>query len=380
MDQPVTTTRPRFELVAQHGRARAGLLHTWRGTVETPVFMPVGTRGAIKGLTAAQVAATGAKIILANNYHLVVHPGPDEVEALGGLNAFTGWPGPMLTDSGGFQVFSLEDSRTIDDDGVTFRSPRTGDAIRFTPAGTVNWQRQMGSTFIMQLDECAPWPCDREVAERAMERSLKWARIGAGVALADWQIMLPIVQGSTFPDLRERSVDGLRELDAAAYAVGGVSVGEDKAQQLEMTGLCTARLPEDRPRYLMGVGKPGDIVAGVSLGIDMFDCVLPTRNARHALAFTSQGIVRLRNSRHRDDRGPLDPQCDCTTCAGDAATGAGALPRGYLRHLFMVEDPTGHALVSIHNLRYYQRLMRDIRTAIIAGRDLQTVLPAATTA
>ena len=377
ISDPDPSIRPRFELVAQHGRARAGILHTWRGPVETPVFMPVGTRGAIKGLTAPQVRATGATIILANNYHLVVHPGAAEVEALGGLNAFTGWPGPMLTDSGGYQVFSLEDSRTIDDDGVTFRSPRTGDQIRFTPAGTVDWQRQMGSTFIMQLDECAPWPCEHEVAERAVDRSLRWAQQGAGVQLADWQIMLPIVQGSTFRDLRAKSADGLRELNAAAYAIGGVSVGEDKAAQLEITGFCTERLPEDRPRYLMGVGKPADIAQGVALGVDMFDCVLPTRNARHALAFTSQGIVRLRNSRHREDRSPLDPDCSCITCAGDSATGAGAVPRGYLRHLFMVEDPTGHALVSIHNLTYYQRLMRDIRAAIVAGRDVTSVLPPA---
>jgi queuine tRNA-ribosyltransferase len=359
----------RFEAIARHGSARVGRLHTSRGIVDTPVFMPVGTRGAIKGLVPGQVEATGARIVLANTYHLIIHPGPDVVADLGGLHEFTGWKaGPILTDSGGYQVFSLSDQRNIDDAGVTFVSPRTGERIRFDPRRTVEWQAQMGSDFIMQLDECAPWPCTKDEAATAMRRSVNWAREGCSVNVAPHQTIVPIVQGSVFADLRRESAQRLVELNARAYAVGGLSVGEGQSVMLDVLDATLPELPDDRPRYLMGVGKPRDIARAVARGIDMFDCVIPTRNARHATAFTDGGVVRLRNAAHTRDRGPLDPACPCYTC-----TGGPGFSRGYLRHLFMVDDPTGHALVTIHNLTYYQRLMDKLRAAIRAGEDLDAL-------
>lgn len=349
-----------FELLATDGRARRGRIRTPHGFVDTPAFMPVGTRATVKGLTAAQLRDTGAQIILANTYHLLLRPGPDEVQRLGGLQTLTNWRGPMLTDSGGFQVFSLNDLRKVDDDGATFQSHIDGAIIRLTPESAMQIQQQLGADIIMAFDECPPLPAEGAVVERAVRRSIDWARRCRDAHRIPHQALYGIVQGGLDVGLRRRCLAALTEIGFEGYALGGLSVGEPPPQMWAFLDEFAHEMPVDRPRYLMGVGTPRDLVEAVNAGIDQFDCVLPTRNGRKAYAFTSQGVIRLKNAVHRGDAGPLDPACDCETCRGYS--------RGYLRHLFIVEEALGPTLVSIHNLAFYQRLMREMRAAIAEQR------------
>ncbi|MDX2198563.1 MAG: tRNA guanosine(34) transglycosylase Tgt [Phycisphaerae bacterium] len=349
-----------FELLTTDGRARRGRIRTPHGFVDTPAFMPVGTRATVKGLTAAQLRDTGAQIVLANTYHLLLRPGPDEVQRLGGLQTLTNWRGPMLTDSGGFQVFSLNDLRKVDDDGATFQSHIDGAILRLTPESVMQIQQQLGADIIMAFDECPPLPAEGSVVERAVRRSIDWARRCREAHRIPQQALYGIVQGGLDVNLRRRCLSALTEIGFEGYALGGLSVGEPPPQMWAFLDEFAHEMPVDRPRYLMGVGTPRDLVEAVNAGIDQFDCVLPTRNGRKGYAFTSQGVIRLKNAVHRSDTGPLDPACDCETCRGYS--------RGYLRHLFIVEEALGPTLVSIHNLAFYQRLMREMRAAIAEQR------------
>jgi queuine tRNA-ribosyltransferase len=358
-----------FQILGRSGGARRGRLTTPHGTVETPAFMPVGTLGAVKGVTPQELSAAGASIMLSNLYHLALRPGVDIVERLGGLHAFTGWSGPILTDSGGFQVFSLEGLRKVDDGGVSFRSHLDGSPLRFTPEGVVDLQARMGVDVAMVLDECPPWPIDREAAEASWRRTLAWARRaretfgghrgdhGGGV--------FGIVQGSVFPDLRQRAARELAELDFDGYAIGGVSVGEPDRDRRSIVEETAPALPEDRPRYLMGVGYPEDILHAVGQGIDLFDCVLPARNARHGILFTRQGILRIKNARYKDDPRPIDPECGCPACARGAR--GEPIPRAFLHHLMRSGELTAAVLATLHNLRYYLDFLGDIRQSITLG-------------
>ena len=348
------------------GKARTGLLHTGHGNVETPAFMPVGTAGTIKGLTPDQVAAAGAKMILANTYHLMLRPGAQTIADLGGLHRVMGWSGPILTDSGGYQVFSLARLRRIDDEGVAFQSHIDGAELRLTPAGAIQAQRLMEADVIMQLDECPPADATGQQVAEAVRRSAAWARLcrdewaaptDDGPAAS--QALFGIQQGGVFHDLRRQSADALVALDLPGYAIGGLSVGEGHSAMCRVLDDIDAQLPADRPRYLMGVGEPRDILAAVARGVDLFDCVLPTRNGRNAEAFTNSGRIRLRNARWAKDASSLEADCDCFTCRN--------FSRGVLRHLFMAKEMLGPILVSIHNLRFFARFMAGIRQAIAEG-------------
>jgi len=340
--------------------ARRGRLTTPHGTVDTPAFMPVGTRAAVKGVTPAQLTATGTQIVLSNTYHLQLRPGAELIQQLGGLHRFMGWSGPVLTDSGGYQVFSLAELVEIDDDGVSFRSPVDGAQIRLTPETAIEIQNQLGADVIMCFDQCPPYPCDRGDVRAAVDRTIAWAgRCKAAHRRPDRQWLFGINQGGVHKDLRRLCADRLAELDLPGSAIGGVSVGESHEQMMEIVQEVAPRLPVDRPRYLMGVGMPRDLVAAVACGMDLFDCVLPTRNGRNAYAFSATGPIRLRNAQYRRDDAPLEPGCDCTTCAHHT--------RAYLRHLFMTGEMLGPILVSIHNIRFYQRLMATLRDLIDAG-------------
>jgi queuine tRNA-ribosyltransferase len=352
----------RFELVGSDlaGRARAGLLHTPHGTVETPIFMPVGTRASVKGLTPDQLRQVSATMILGNTYHLALRPGSSIIAELGGLHGFMGWDGPILTDSGGFQVFSLESLRQLDDDGVEFKSHLDGAILRLTPERATQIQEELGADVIMCFDECPPAGCPADQLERAVARTTAWARRCIEAHRRPDQGLFGIVQGGLDPAQRERSARELVELDFPGYAIGGLSVGESPEQMHQMVELTAPMLPAGKPRYLMGVGRPEDLLEGIARGIDMFDCVMPTRNGRNALAFTSRGKVRLRNSQHERDGSPLDPSCECPTCR--------QFSRAYLRHLFQVEEMLGPILVSLHNVAFYQQTMRDARRAILEGR------------
>lgn len=348
-----------FRTTARDGRARAGLLETPRGCVETPAFMPVGTAGAVKAVTPDELRRCGAQIVLSNTYHLYLRPGHELIRQLGGLHRFMQWPGPILTDSGGFQIFSLADLRRIDEEGVTFKSHIDGSVHVLTPEKSMEIQSSLGSDIAMVLDECPAEPATRERIVTAVERTTRWARRcresyrGPGVAFG-------IVQGGTFADLRERSARELLELDFPGYAVGGVSVGEP-AETIATTVRMTADLlPADRPRYLMGVGRPGDLLDAVSQGIDLFDCVMPTRNARNGTLFTSRGRINIKRSEYRGDPGPLDPDCSCEACA--------RYSRAYLRHLFVSGEILASRLNTIHNLSFYLGLLRRAREAIGQGR------------
>ena len=349
-----------FKVSQTSGRARRGRLETQHGPIDTPAFMPVGTRAAVKGLTPAQVLETGTQVVLANTYHLLLRPGADVVAALGGLHRFMNWPGAILTDSGGFQVFSLADIRKIDDDGATFQSHVDGALLRMTPESVIATQNQLGADIIMAFDECPPLPADESQIARAVQRTIDWARRCRAAHANPRQALYGIVQGGLSTDQRQRCLDALVEIGFDGYALGGLSVGEPPPQMWRFLDEFADRLPTDRPRYLMGVGTPRDLVEAVSAGVDQFDCVLPTRNGRKAYAFTSAGVLRLRNSTHRLDDGPLDPACDCYACRG--------FSRGYLRHLCMVDEVLGATLISIHNVAFYQNLMRRIRTAVEADR------------
>lgn len=349
----------RFDLLHSDASARRGTLHTPRGTVETPTFMPVGTLGTVKGVDIGRVRETGAQIVLANTYHLALRPGEETVAALGDLHEFMGWSGPILTDSGGFQVFSLADRSKVTEQGVTFRSHIDGALIELTPERSMAIQEKLGADFIMAFDHVVALPNTAELIEEATWRSVRWAERCRQATSRDDQMLLAIVQGGLDLNLRRQCAQELVKQNFAGYAVGGLSVGEEPEQMYETLDATVPELPADRPRYLMGVGRPEDLVEGIARGIDMFDCVMPTRNGRNSYAFTDRGPIRLRNASHQLDREPLEPDCPCPACQHS---------RGYLRHLFQAKEMLGPILTSIHNLTYYQRLMAGARVAIEEGR------------
>jgi queuine tRNA-ribosyltransferase len=353
----------KFSLVHTDGSARAGSILTDRGEVPTPIFMPVGTQGAVKAVEARELVEIGARIVLANTYHLYLRPGTDLFESVGGLHAFAGWPHPILTDSGGYQVFSLSDLRDLDEEGVVFKSHLDGSTHRFSPERVVDIQRILGSDIMMVLDECTPYPCDETYAAASNDLTIRWAarcrerfeatrpRYGRDQAL------FAIVQGSTFRDLRERSVRALVGMGFDGYAIGGLSVGEPADAMYGITESCTALLPADRPRYLMGVGTPENILESIERGVDMFDCVLPTRNGRNAVLFTRAGKLNMRNAAFAVDLRPPDAGCECYTCRN--------FTRAYLRHLFKAQEIVALQLASIHNLAFYLWLARTARQHIL---------------
>jgi queuine tRNA-ribosyltransferase len=351
--------RMQFEVMTTDGAARRGRLTFPRGVVETPAFMPVGTYGTVKGMLPRDIEAIGAQIILGNTFHLMLRPGTEVIKAHGDLHDFTGWSRPILTDSGGFQVFSLGDLRKITEDGVRFKSPVDGSPVFLNPEISMQVQRDLGSDIVMIFDECTPYPATPEQARSSMELSLRWAARSRAAHGDSDAALFGIVQGGMYPALREASLRGLTDIGFDGYAIGGLSVGEPKEEMLKVLDALTPSMPADRPRYLMGVGTPQDIVEAVRRGVDMFDCVMPTRNARNAHCFTSQGVVRLRNATHRFSTQPLDEDCDCYTCKN--------FTRGYLHHLDRCNEMLGAQLNTIHNLRFYQRLMADLRGAIAAG-------------
>ena len=358
-----------FELQAECPitRARAGILHTAHGDIPTPVFMPVGTQATVKGLSQRDLwEDLHAPIILGNTYHLFLRPGHELIRQLGGLHKFMSWPGAILTDSGGFQVFSLSKIRKITDEGVIFHSHLNGDAHKFTPASTVDVQLAFGSDIMMVLDECPPYPVSHEYARVSMDRTVRWAQEAfihyreRLVTSETRHALFPIVQGSMFPDLRRECAERLVELDADGYAVGGLSVGEPRPLSLEMVEASESLLPRDRPRYAMGVGMPDELPEYVARGIDMMDCVLPSRNARNGSLFTSEGRVVIKHARYRDDAGPLDPNCGCYTCRNYS--------RAYLRHLFQAGEILFSSLATRHNLRRYLDIMGEMREAILLAQ------------
>lgn len=340
-------------------QARRGTLHTPRGTVETPTFMPVGTLGTVKGVDIGRVRETGAQIVLANTYHLALRPGEEVVAALGDLHEFMGWSGPILTDSGGFQVFSLAERAKVTEEGVTFQSHIDGSKIELSPERSMAIQEALGADFIMAFDHVVALPNTPELIEEATWRSVRWAQRCRDAHNRQDQMLLAIVQGGLDHQLRQQCAKELVKLDFLGYAVGGLSVGEAPEEMYSTLDATVPELPTDRPRYLMGVGRPEDLVEGIARGIDMFDCVMPTRNGRNSLVFTDRGPVRLRNSAHSLDREPLESHCPCPACQHS---------RGYLRHLFQAKEMLGPILASIHNLTYYQRLMTEAREAIVADR------------
>lgn len=348
-----------FELLQQDGAARCGRLDFTRGTMPTPVFMPVGTYGTVKAMTPEELRQTGASIILGNTFHLMLRPGTEIIQRHGDLHDFMHWDGPILTDSGGFQVFSLAKLRKISEQGVHFRSPVDGSKIFMGPEESMAIQQALGSDIVMQFDECTPYPATKEQARSSMELSLRWAK-RCQQAYRGQGTLLGIVQGGVYPDLRQQSAITLQEMSFAGYAIGGLAVGESTAEREQTLENVLPYLPTHAPRYLMGVGKPEDIVEAVRRGIDMFDCVLPTRNARNGQLFTRYGELRIRNSRYRDDTRPPDSDCPCYTCQHYS--------RAYLRHLDQCREILGARLNTIHNLHYFQILMQEIRDAISSGR------------
>ena len=354
----------RLEALDPNCRARRGRIQTAHGEVETPTFMPVGTVGTVKGLTIDQVGQTGAGFILGNTYHLALRPGADLVAQLGGLHKFTGWDGPILTDSGGFQIFSLAKLTKITEERATFQSHIDGRKLEMSPEDSVQIQAKLGSDVAMVLDHVVGLPNPSEVIREACERSIRWAKRSQdahaelATRIAPHQVQFAIVQGGLDPEMRRWCAEELAALDFPGYAIGGLSVGEPPEDMYRMLEVTCPALPSDRPRYLMGVGRPEDLVEGVFHGVDMFDCVMPTRNGRNALAFTDSGPLRMRNEQYREDDRPLEPSCPCVACQRS---------RAYIRHLFMAREMLGPILLSIHNLTYYQRLMREAREAISAG-------------
>ncbi|HEX5755009.1 MAG TPA: tRNA guanosine(34) transglycosylase Tgt [Arenimonas sp.] len=354
-------SRMRFERLGNDGIARRGRLHFPRGTVETPAFMPVGTYGTVKAMLPESLREIGAEIILGNTFHLWLRPGMEVIAAHHGLHRFCGWNGPILTDSGGFQVWSLAKRRKITEEGVTFAAPTDGAKVFLSPEVSMQIQRTLDSDIVMIFDECTPYPATEPVARKSMELSLRWAERSKKAHEGNDAALFGIVQGGTYPELRARSAAGLIDIGFDGYAVGGLAVGEP-AEEREATldALCP-QLPDDKPRYLMGVGKPEDIVEAVARGIDMFDCVMPTRNARNGHYFTRFGQVRIRNARYEKDLNPIEPGCGCYTCRS-------GYTRSYLRHLDRCNEILASMLATIHNLYFYQQLMRDIRAAIEHGR------------
>jgi queuine tRNA-ribosyltransferase len=349
----------RFEVLARAGAARRARLTLAHGIVETPVFMPVGTYGAVKAMSPAELDDIGAQIILGNTFHLWLRPGTDVVAAHGGLHGFAGWQRPILTDSGGFQVFSLGALRKVREDGVEFASPVNGDRLLLTPERSMEIQRALDSDVVMTLDECTAHPATRDETARSMGLSMRWAARSKAAHADNRNALFGIVQGGMHEDLRDESIQALTSIGFDGYAIGGLSVGEPKPEMLRVLAHTAPRLPHDKPRYLMGVGTPEDLVAGVCAGIDMFDCVLPTRNARNGWLFTRHGDVRIRNARHRSDLAPVDPTCACYTCRH--------FSRSYLHHLQKINEILGARLATLHNLFYYMTLMAELRDAIAAG-------------
>jgi len=350
-----------FQIDARDGRARRGRIATPWGEIRMPAFMPVGTAGTVKAMLPESVAAIGADILLGNTYHLMLRPGADRVADLGGLHRFMNWPKPILTDSGGFQVMSLAELRRLDEDGVRFKSHIDGSEHRLTPESSMEIQRLLGSDIVMAFDECTPFPAEEAVAADSMRLSMRWAR-RSREAFGDrpGYAMFGIQHGSVYKELREESSVSLEEIGFDGYAIGGLAVGEGQAQMFEVLDYAPGMLPEDRPRYLMGVGKPDDIVGAVMRGVDMFDCVLPTRSGRTGQAFTRRGVVNIRNARHAADPRPLDPDCTCPACRGYS--------RAYLHHVNKAGEIIAAMLLTWHNLHYYQELMASLRAAIGAGR------------
>ena len=355
------TGKPFFSILYGLGGARAGLLATPHGLVETPAFMPVGTQGAVKALLPSQLADAGVQMLLGNAYHLHLRPGEDVVARLGGLHRFMGWARPILTDSGGFQVFSLAELRRITDEGVEFQSHIDGARICLSPERATEIQNTLGPDIAMAFDECVAYPCERDAAEVAMRRTVAWAaRCQKAHGRPDDQALFGIVQGSVFDDLRADCARRLADLGLPGYAIGGVSVGEGDDLMYRVLDATMPHLPAHKPRYLMGVGTPVNLIECIERGVDLFDCVLPTRNGRSGHAFTARGVVRLRNRRHRDDSRPIDPACGCPACRG--------FSRGYIRHLFAAREIAAAVLVSLHNVAFYQSLVRGCRQAILEGR------------
>ena len=349
----------KFDILATSGKARRGQLTLNHGVVQTPIFMPVGTYGTVKGVSPQSLEDMGAQIILGNTFHLWMRPGLDIMKQFGGLHEFEKWKKPILTDSGGFQVWSLGDLRKISEEGVKFRSPLNGERIMLTPERSMEVQRDLGSDIVMIFDECTPYPATEQEAKKSMEMSLRWAKRSKDAHGDNSAALFGIIQGGMYPNLRDVSLNGLEEIGFDGYAIGGLSVGEPKADMIRILDHTTDQMPANKPRYLMGVGKPEDIVEAVRRGIDMFDCVMPTRNARNGHLFVSTGVVKIRNAKHKDDIGPLDAECDCYTCKNYS--------RAYLHHLDRCNEIQGARLNTIHNLHHYQKLMQGLRAAIAAG-------------
>ena len=350
----------RFELLGMDGRARRGRIHTAHGTIESPAFMPVGTAGTVKGLLPEQVAAAGAEIVLGNTYHLMLRPGAERVAKLGGLHRFMNWPGPILTDSGGFQVMSLAGLRKLTEDGVTFKSHLDGSIHELTPERSMQIQNLLDADITMAFDECIAYPATQAQAAEAMRLSMRWAeRSGAAFENRPGYGLYGIQQGGVYEDLREESAAALKQIGFDGYAIGGLAVGEGQEIMFATLDHCVDPLPADKPRYLMGVGKPADLVGAVKRGVDQFDCVMPTRSGRNAQAFTRRGVLNLKNARHREDPRPIDADCLCPACT--------RYSRAYLHHLIKANEILGPVLLTWHNIRYYQDLMAGMRDAIEAG-------------
>lgn len=345
-----------FNVKQKHGFARRGQLVFSRGVVETPAFMPVGTYGTVKAMTPEDVAKTGAQILLGNTFHLMLRPGTEVIAKHGDLHDFMHWSGPILTDSGGFQVFSLGAMRKITEEGVTFKSPVNGEKIFMSPESSMQVQRALGSDIVMAFDECTPYPASEKEAKQSMEMSMRWARRSKEAFGDNPNALFGIIQGGVYEHLRQASLEALVDIDFPGYAIGGLAVGEPKEEMLAMLDFLADKLPEDKPHYLMGVGTPRDIVEAVQRGVDMFDCVMPTRNARNGHLFTSRGVVRIRNSQYKTDTTTLDPNCACYTCQNYS--------KAYLYHLDKCREMLGCHLNTIHNLTFYQNLMQGIRAAI----------------
>ena len=354
--------KPTFELLATDGAARRGRLQLAHGTVETPAFMPVGTYGTVKAMTTEELEGLGAAIVLGNTFHLMLRPGVEVIAAHGGLHGFMHWPHPILTDSGGFQVFSLKSLRKISEEGVRFRSPIDGSDVRLTPEDSMAVQIALKSDVAMAFDECTPYPAGEAEARHSMERSMRWAERAHRryYREAPPGQLFGIVQGGTHPALRLASLEALSRLDWPGLAIGGLAVGEPEAERLRILEALVPHMPADRPRYLMGVGRPQDIIAAVQRGVDMFDCVMPTRHARNGHLFTAAGVINIRNAAHQRDLGPVDPECGCYTCRHYS--------RAYLRHLDRCNEILGSRLATLHNLAFYLELMQGLRAAIAAGR------------
>ncbi|MFW1677633.1 tRNA guanosine(34) transglycosylase Tgt [Pontibacter sp. JAM-7] len=348
-----------FEQLASDGKARRGRLDFPRGSVATPAFMPVGTYGTVKGMLPRDIEATGAQIILGNTFHLMLRPGTEIVQQHGDLHNFMQWQGPILTDSGGFQVFSLGKMRKITEEGVSFQSPVDGSKVFLSPERSMEVQRELGSDIVMIFDECTPYPATEQEAADSMRLSLRWAERSKVAHGDNPSALFGIVQGGMYPALRNESMTGLSKIGFDGYAIGGLSVGEPKDEMIKVLDHLTGQMPQDKPRYLMGVGKPEDIVEAVRRGVDMFDCVIPTRNARNGFLFTRNGVVKIRNSVHKTDPASLDPECGCYTCQN--------FTRSYLHHLDKCKEILGAQLNTIHNLHYYQELMAGLRQAIEQG-------------